>query len=169
MDAVQIGVIAKGQQEGNKIVSIGALYNDEFPDVVEFFKKETSEGNQVNFSWEIRYKNSQVEDEIEWLTNTTTKAITAVKSPAYHGRTPLVSISSFDLVKAIDDVYKYPLRQSATDILNRQMRAGISDEDLAELAISLRNDDRLSLREDEVERQEPRIICSIGLFKQGES
>jgi hypothetical protein len=74
-----------------------------------------------------------------------------------------------DLVKAIDDVYKYPLRQSATDILNRQMRAGISDEDLAELVISLRNDDRLSLREDEVERQEPRIICSIGLFKQGES
>ena len=73
-----------------------------------------------------------------------------------------------DLVKAIDDVYKYPLRQSATDILNRQLRAGVSDEDLAELVISLRNDDRLSLREDEVERQEPRIICSIGLFKQGE-
>jgi len=74
-----------------------------------------------------------------------------------------------DLVKAIDDVYKYPLRQSATDILNRQMRAGVSDEDLAELVISLRNDDRLSLREDDVERQEPRIICSIGLFKQGET
>ena len=73
-----------------------------------------------------------------------------------------------DFVKAIDDVYKYPLRQSATDILNRQLRAGVSDEDLAELVISLRNDDSLSLREDEVERQEPRIICSIGLFKQGE-
>jgi len=73
-----------------------------------------------------------------------------------------------DLTKAIDDIYKYPLRSSATDILNRQLRAGISDEDLAELVISLRNDDRLSLREDEAERQEPRIICSIGLFKQGE-
>lgn len=47
------------------------------------------------------------------------------------------------------------------------MRAGVSDEDLAELVILLRNDDRLSLREDEAERQEPRIICSIGLFKQG--
>ena len=73
-----------------------------------------------------------------------------------------------DLVKAIDDVYKHPLRQSATDILNRQMRAGITDEDLAELVISLRNDDRLSLREDEGECQEPKIICSVGLFKQGE-
>ena len=72
-----------------------------------------------------------------------------------------------DLVKAIDDIYKYPLRSSATDIINRQLRAGISDEDLAELVISLRNEDRLSLREDEGERQEPRIICSIGLFKQG--
>jgi hypothetical protein len=72
-----------------------------------------------------------------------------------------------DLVKAIDDIYKYPLRSSAPDIINRQLRAGISDEDLAELVISLRNEDRLSLREDEGERQEPRIICSIGLFKQG--
>lgn len=74
-----------------------------------------------------------------------------------------------DLVKAIDDVYKYPLRQSATDILNRQMRAGISDGDLAELVISLRNDDRLNLREDDDERHEPHIICSIGLFESGES
>jgi len=48
------------------------------------------------------------------------------------------------------------------------MRAGVSDEDLAELVISLRNDDRLSLREDEGERQEPSIICSLGLYKQGD-
>jgi len=73
-----------------------------------------------------------------------------------------------DLVKAIDDIYKYPLRSSATDIVNRQMRAGITDEDLAELVISLRNDDRLSLREEEVEHQEPRIICSLGLFEKVE-
>lgn len=102
-DAVQIGVLKEGQQEGNKVVAVGALYNDEFPDVVDFFKNETSEGRVVNFSWEIRYRDSSIEDEVEWLTGTTTKAVTAVKSPAYNGRTPLVSISSFDLVKAIDD------------------------------------------------------------------
>lgn len=101
--AVQIGVLKEGQQQGNKVVAVGALYNDEFPDVVEFFKKETSEGRAVNFSWEIRYKDSKVEKDVEWLVGTTTKAITAVKSPAYEGRTPLVSISSFDFVKAIDD------------------------------------------------------------------
>jgi len=71
-----------------------------------------------------------------------------------------------ELAKAIDDIYKYPLRSSSTDILNRQLRSGVSDEDLAELVISLRNEDRLSLRHDEAERQEPRIICSIGLFQQ---
>lgn len=102
-DASQIGAIKEGQQEGNKIVAIGALYNDESPDVVDFFKNEMAEGRSVDFSWEIRYKDSIVENDVEWLTGTTTKAITAVKSPAYDGRTPLVSISSFDFVKLIDD------------------------------------------------------------------
>ncbi len=47
------------------------------------------------------------------------------------------------LLKAIDDIYRYPLRQMATDTLNRQLRAGISDEELAELVIALREEDRL--------------------------
>src|SRR3990172_5556500 len=93
--AVQIGVIAAGQQEGNTIVAVGALYNDEHTDVVDFFKKETSEGRPIDFSWEIRYKDSTVESEVEWLTGTTTKAITAVANPAYEGRAPLVSFCSF--------------------------------------------------------------------------
>jgi hypothetical protein len=102
-DAAQIGVLKEGQQEANKIVAVGALYNDESPNIVEFFKKEMADGNAVNFSWEIRYKDSSIENDTEWLSGTTTKAITAVKLPAYEGRTPLVSISSFDFVKAIDD------------------------------------------------------------------
>jgi len=105
-DAIQIGVLREGQQEGNKVVAIGALYNDEFPDVVSFFKTETSEGRAVNFSWEIRYKDSEMENDVEWLVGTTTKAITAVKFPAYDGRTPLVSISSFALMEAIDEELK---------------------------------------------------------------
>ena len=72
--------------------------------------------------------------------------------------------ASDDLTKAIDDIYRHPLRSAATDTLNRQLRAGISDEDLANLVISLRNENRLSLIQQEEERQEPRIICSIGLF-----
>ena len=38
-----------------------------------------------------------------------------------------------ELLKAVDEIYRYPLRQTATDTLNRQLRAGINDEDLAEL------------------------------------
>jgi hypothetical protein len=104
--AKQIGLIKEGQQQGNKVVAIGALYNDEFPDVVEFFKKEIAEGKRIDFSWEIRYKDAIEEEGIEWLTETTTKAVTAVQDPAYEGRTPLISISSFDLVKMIDEELK---------------------------------------------------------------
>ena len=68
------------------------------------------------------------------------------------------------LQKAIDDIYRYPLRPSAVDTLKRQLRSGVSDDQLAEIVISLHNDDRLCLTDDEAEVQEPQIICSLGLF-----
>ena len=70
------------------------------------------------------------------------------------------------LRQAIDDIYRYPLRQSAVDALNRQLRSGISDETLAELVGALRDDDRLCVVHQEDERQEPSIICSMGLIGQ---
>ncbi len=73
---------------------------------------------------------------------------------------------SEELLKAIDDIYRYPLRQSAIDTLNRQLRSGISDRRLAELVVALRTDDRLCIVSVEVEKREPQIICSLGLFKE---
>ena len=70
------------------------------------------------------------------------------------------------LRRAIDDIYRYPLRQAALDTLNRQLRSGVSDEALAELVITLRDEDRLCIVHGEDERQEPSIVCSLGLIKQ---
>lgn len=71
-----------------------------------------------------------------------------------------------ELLKAIDDIYRYPLRQSAIDSLNRQLRSGISDRSLAELVVALRTDDRLCIVSEEAEKREPQIICSLGLFQE---
>ncbi len=68
------------------------------------------------------------------------------------------------LKKSIDDIYKYPLKEVAKDTLNRQLKAGISDEDLVDLVKSLRDEDKLCItNQDEMSNKEPQIICSMGL------
>jgi len=75
---------------------------------------------------------------------------------------------SKELTRAIEEIYRYPLRQSAIDTLNRQLRSGISNETLAQLVIALRDEDRLCLmHEEDGEVQEPSIICSLGLVDSG--
>ena len=54
----------------------------------------------------------------------------------------------------------------AIDTLNRQLRSGISNQQLAELVVALRTDDRLCIVSEEVEKREPQIICSLGLFEE---
>lgn len=78
----------------------------------------------------------------------------------------LVKGTLFDtpqLNRTIEEIYRYPLRQSAIDTLNRQLRAGISDEKLAELVLALRDDGRLCIIHEEEQTHEPQIICSLGL------
>ena len=68
------------------------------------------------------------------------------------------------LKKAVDDIFKYPLREFARETLSRQLKAGISDEQLAELVVSLREDEKLVIvDEDETGLHDPQIICSMGL------
>ncbi len=68
-----------------------------------------------------------------------------------------------ELLKAIDEIYHYPLRQSAVDTLNRQLRSGVDDHTLAALVLSLREEDRLCIVHEEKQESEPQIICSLGL------
>lgn len=67
------------------------------------------------------------------------------------------------LNQVIEAIYRYPLRQTATDTLNRQLRSGISNEDLAALVIDLWETERLCIVEEEQQTREPQIVCSLGL------
>ncbi|GIK22142.1 MAG: hypothetical protein BroJett005_15560 [Ignavibacteriota bacterium] len=68
------------------------------------------------------------------------------------------------LKRTIEDIYKYPLKEFAKETFNRQLKTGIDDDNLSALAISLREDDKLCLiNEDEIKYKEPKIICSMGL------
>ncbi len=48
---------------------------------------------------------------------------------------------------------------------NYPSTSGIDDEQLTQLLVDLRADDRLCMVQDETEQQEPQIICSLGLFE----
>ena len=69
-----------------------------------------------------------------------------------------------DLHRAIEEIYRHPLRTTAADSINRQLRGGISDKNLVQLVLALRDDDRLCLIQAETASREPQIICSMGLF-----
>ena len=68
------------------------------------------------------------------------------------------------LKKSVDDIYKYPLKEFARETLSRQLKSGIDDDQLASLVISLREEDKLCIvNEDEQPNRQPQIICSLGL------
>ncbi len=72
--------------------------------------------------------------------------------------------ASESLKRAIEDIYKYPLKEYAKETLNRQLKSGISDSDLVGLVISLREEDKLCVvSEEEDVYKDPQIICSLGL------
>ena len=73
-----------------------------------------------------------------------------------------------ELEAAMEEVYRWPLRQHAVDVLNRQLRS-ISDAELAKLVCSLRDEDRLCNVSENGRKGEPRIICSMGLVGDAES
>jgi hypothetical protein len=67
---------------------------------------------------------------------------------------------------AIDEIYDAPLTEAARDLINRELRAGISDDKLVALVLSLHEEDRLCIPKDAVEAREPQIICSLGIRKE---
>ena len=68
-----------------------------------------------------------------------------------------------ELNRAIKEIYDHPLKQSALDKLNRQLKSGIEDYLLAELVTTLSQADMLCNIQHEAQKGEPQIICSMGL------
>jgi len=69
-----------------------------------------------------------------------------------------------NLIKAVEDIYNYPLRESAIARLNRQLRSGIKDEQLANMVVSLWEDSALCVTHEDKQVRDNQIICSLGLF-----
>ncbi len=67
------------------------------------------------------------------------------------------------LHQAINAIYDQPLTEAARDLLNRELRAGSTDERLAELVLALHEEDRLCIPKDADKAREPQIICSLGI------
>lgn len=65
--------------------------------------------------------------------------------------------------RVMEEIYRYPLYQSATDSINRQLKAGIGDHQLLDLLFALREDGRLCVIEDQDQKRDPKLICSMGL------
>ncbi|SPE62474.1 conserved hypothetical protein [Verrucomicrobia bacterium] len=84
-----------------------------------------------------------------------------LKDYAVHVKDSLFDIKP--LHQAIDAIYESPLTEAARDLLNRELRAGVGDEKLVALVLSLHEEDRLCIPKDDVEAREPRIICSLGV------
>jgi hypothetical protein len=71
------------------------------------------------------------------------------------------------LKKTIDDIYHYPLRETAREIINRRIKLGCTDDEMAALCMQLRDEGRLCIVEqkDIDEFRTPQIICSMGIRK----
>lgn len=71
-----------------------------------------------------------------------------------------------ELKFSVEDIYRYPLKEYARDALNRQLKLGVSDHTLAQIVVSLREEGKLSIKnEEDSTHKEPRIICSMGIVK----
>lgn len=102
--ATNIGVITSLSlsEDGSKIIATAALWNSEYPEIATYLQSQYTAGKPINFSWELAHTDFTVDDSgIMWLKDITVLASTIVDSPAYGGRTPMLSLAE-DYKSAIE-------------------------------------------------------------------
>ncbi len=82
---------------------------------------------------------------------------------ALHARTANSLFRPADLDKVLDEIYRYPLKASAQDLLARRIREHVDDDALAKLAIDLRSENQLCNITEDPNNLAPKIICSLGM------
>ncbi len=80
-------------------------------------------------------------------------------------RLTVLRAPSDTLKLAVEQIYRYPLKETARDRLRRQLRAGISDDELATMVGNLYDAGDLCAVPKTDEPVEPHIICSMGLVE----
>jgi superfamily II DNA or RNA helicase/HKD family nuclease len=69
------------------------------------------------------------------------------------------------LNKTVEEMLNHPLCQTAIAKLSKKLKQGISDRDLADLVILLRENNALCVINSEEEERDLQLICSLGLFQ----
>ncbi len=94
------------------------------------------------------------------------KVYNRLKRFAGNNENTIFEIPSLNL--AIDEIYKFPLTEIATEAIVRQLKAEASDEELARLVLGLWEERRLCINKKQEKRTEPLIVCSMGLLAKAE-
>jgi len=114
-DARPLGTMSHIKTNGNTIEALAAVWQKERPEDVEYLKGRYANNEPIDFSWELTYKDSIVDDDGETLTGVSMNAATIVGRPAYAGRTPAIAIASAEEGEQMDTI---PLEQHTQEIEN---------------------------------------------------
>lgn len=95
--AIPIGhitsMIKSSNEDRAELHGEALLYNEEFPDEIDYLKQRHAEGQAPGISWELAYQDAVQKNGINWLKGAITRAATFVKFPAYGSRTALLAIA----------------------------------------------------------------------------
>jgi hypothetical protein len=78
----------------HQLIAEGAIYADEYPDIVEYLEEAFASQDAPGISWEISYKDSVLDKGVQFLKGVIARAATFVKHPAYGKRTALLALAS---------------------------------------------------------------------------